>query len=629
MSFIAGYFSRTCKRDPEVLKEKVRCFCICPGEDFEEYENLILETRYGHVIQKFKKNYPLQSRPYRDKQGNLLVNLGYFYNQNVTDSKEKLVERCADNSAKALEECEGEFVSIFIEGLTGKVHIVNDRFASRPFYILTDSDNVYFSSSLDFLLYLSGGNHSIDILGWFEVFSLAHTCGTRTTFSDVKRLLPGTHLTLSTNRDLKLRRYWRLEYQPEQDLDPVAYGREIFDAFHAGTALRARLVGKGVVALSGGLDSRLVAAAIPGELEYSAFTFVNSATAASTPETMAATQVGRILGLNHRIQQIPRQAFSQVASQVIKLTGGLRPLHHMAIVMSYIHEINAKGLNYLLGGGAGGALAGSFIPSVHYLDPNSVDVCIKDFCRRLASRGNVLASLFREELIKQYAPILYRSLLDSFEEISGPTAAHRVTAWGMIYRQPAFTFTSLIHNHPDVAETFCFLDYTYNDLMLRLPAEWLYKRNFYAFMIYNNLPELREVIYANTGKPLSGDLIEYSYKKPLFKRARSILVEAGRELVHRNAFTQRVVRLVKSRHASPVEPSLTYALFRDDEDLLTEITECLHSYPSLHEVLDINKCLRFMDDFKACNYKGQSQDQLTETMGTLATLCLSKKYLNQ
>ena len=629
MSFIAGYFSKTDKCETSSLKEKIRSFCILPGEDPESYENLAIETRFGHVIQKYKRNYPLQSKPCRDKDGNLLANLGFFYNPDSTSRREDLVERCAGNSAKALEECEGEFVAVFIEGITGKVHIVNDRFASRPFYILTNTDHVYFSSSLDFLLYLAGGNHSVDILGWFEVVSFAHTCGMRTTFSDVKRLLPGTHLTLSPDGGLKERRYWRLEHKPEQDLDPIAYSREVFDSFQTGAALRAKLVGKGVVALSGGLDSRLVAATIPGDLEYSAFTFVNSSKTASTPDTRAAAHVCKILGLNHHIQQVPRQQFFNVAGQVIKLTGGLRPLQHMAIVMSYIHEIKTRGLNYLLGGGPGDSLAGSFIPSVHYLDPNRIDACIKDFCRRRASHGNALASLFREELVKQFAPAIYRSLLESFEEISGPTAAHRVTAWVMIYRQPAFTFTSLIHNHPDVMETFCHLDYKYSDLMLRLPAEWLYKRNFYAFMIYNNLPELREVVYANTGKPLSGEMIEYSYKEPLFKRARSLVGDARRYIVHRNAITKKIVQVTKFRHMPPAQPSFAYSLFRDDEDLLTEITECLHSYRSLHEILDINKCLRFMDDFKACNYQGRSQDQQVETMGTLATLCLSIKYLNQ
>ena len=168
----------------------------------------------------------------------------------------------------------------------------------------------------------------------------------------MKRLLPETHLTISSDGDLKQRRYWRLEHRPDQDLNPIAYSREVFDAFQAGAALRARLLCKGVVALSGGLDSRLIAASIPKDLGYSAFTFINSAKAASTPDTKAAAHVCKILGLNHHIQQFPGQEFSKVASKVIKLTGGLRPLQHMAIVM-FIHSRNkGQGIELLAWGRA-------------------------------------------------------------------------------------------------------------------------------------------------------------------------------------------------------------------------------------------------------------------------------------
>ena len=166
--------------------------------------------------------------------------------------------------------------------------------------------------------------------------------------------------------------------------------------------------------------------------------------------------------------------------------------------------------------------------------------------------------------------------------------------------------------------------------MLRLPAEWLYKRNFYAFYDLQQSAGLREVRCTPIPEDACrGELIKYSYKKPLYKRVRSLVGDARRYFVHKNAFTQRVVRSIKPRHIPPAESTFTYSLFRNDGDLLAEITECLHSHQSLHEVLDIKKCLRFIDDFKACNYQGQSQDQQAETMGTLATMCLSIKYLNQ
>jgi hypothetical protein len=150
----------------------------------------------------------------------------------------------------------------------------------------------------------------------------------------------------------------------------------------------------------------------------------------------------------------------------------------------------------LLGGGPGDVSAGSKIPSVEYLDPRRTDECVQDFCLTLAGGAQSCGLLFRHELVNEYRNEVYRSLVESLHEIDGPTAAHKVTAWELLNRWPAFTFTSVMHNHPAVDEAFGHLDYKYSDLMLRLPAEWLYERNFYRVMIYNCLPKLRHIPYA-------------------------------------------------------------------------------------------------------------------------------------
>ena len=204
---------------------------------------------------------------------------------------------------------------------------------------------------------------------------------------------PATHLTDISGWQCHERRYWRLEHQPETDLNPVTYSKEVFEAFQRAAAMRARMGGRGVIALSGGLDSRLVAAVIPKDVVVSAFTFVNSAERSTTNETGAAAAVCKALGLQHHVRQIPSQEFSRVAAEVIKLTGGLRPLHHMAIVMLYIQEINDKGMNFLLGGGPGDVLAGSYVPTTEYLDPDRLESCIKDYCNQRFSASNGLRFL--------------------------------------------------------------------------------------------------------------------------------------------------------------------------------------------------------------------------------------------
>jgi asparagine synthase (glutamine-hydrolysing) len=189
---------------------------------------------------------------------------------------------------------------------SGTLHIINDRFGSRPFYVLKNRKGIYFSSNVAFLLHLAGGCHEADILGCFHTF-YGHTFGELTTFRGVKRLVPATHLTISPEGTTEERRYWRLEYAPESRVDALSYSAEVFEAFKTGAARKAKLVGKGIVALSGGLESRLVAATVPNDVEFSAFTFVNAGDSASTADTECATQICSILGLPHRIELIPRQ----------------------------------------------------------------------------------------------------------------------------------------------------------------------------------------------------------------------------------------------------------------------------------------------------------------------------------
>src|SRR4030067_2301996 len=155
MSLIAGYLSRQGKYETAVVEKKVKSYSILSHEASDEYENVVIETRFGHIIQKYKRGYPIQYKPCEDIKGNLLVTLGFLYKSGSIMHPKDLLELCDKNTPKALEEYEGEFVAIFVEGYSGKMHIINDRFASRPFYILQTTDRIYFSSNLAFLLSLA------------------------------------------------------------------------------------------------------------------------------------------------------------------------------------------------------------------------------------------------------------------------------------------------------------------------------------------------------------------------------------------------------------------------------------------------------------------------------------------
>lgn len=599
MALIGGYVAPQ-PLDADELRRGVRSFHIVRSDREADFDHTIVATRSGHVFAKARPARPLAPRVSADEHGNVLVTLGFLCDaaRERLDAA-RLLRACVDTAGRALEECEGEFVALFASAADGALHVVNDRFASRPCYLLARDATQLVSTNIALLLALARCRPQPDPLGWVQVGTLAHSVGARTTVRDVQRLLPGSHVTLRPG-ERQPRRYWRLEHAPREDaLDPVKHGEETFEAFRQGAVFRTRLAAGGLVPLSGGLDSRLVAGAVPPDAGYSAFTFVDFPTRESTEQTRAAAEVARALGLPHHVAR-GEAPYSRHAEDVVRLTGGLRPLHHAAVVMLYLEAMARLGARFMLGGGPGDSLAGAAVPSARYTDPAAMEACIDDFCRSRMRHLQRLRLVMRDDVVDGCAAPLRASLEDSIRALGGPTAAHRATAWKMVERQPAFTFTSIVHAHPDVGEAFCHLDYRYVELMLQLPAAWLYRRSFYRVMIHTALPQLRHVPYTNTGELLTGALLEARDERP-----HPIRVAA-----------RRVLAGIRSR-VLPPDPDVHEAQFRKDRRLIDAIREGLHAHPALRDILDVARCDRYLDDYAAGRRRG------AEPFGTLATMCLA------
>ena len=590
----------------------VKYYSILPQKDLDCFENIVIETKHGHIVQKHKKDYPIQYGACENIDENALITLGYFYPSDRANSHEELLQECCESSAQALEEREGEFVSIYAEGRTGEIHIVNDRFASRPFYITRATEATYFSSDLSFLLYLKGGNHEIDMLGWMQIFSFGHTLETRTNIRNIKRISPATHLIISPTNIIQEKQYWQLKSRPEDDLNPAHYSKKVFRAFQKGTSLRAGLVGEGVVALSGGLDSRLIAGALPKNGGFEAFTFVNSTSTSNTNEVRIAAEVAAILGLEHHIEHLADYRVSQFVNDIVMLTGGMRPLHNMVTIMPYIQHLIRKEKNFLLGGGPGDNLAGGFVPTVDYLLPRSIKNCFHSYFHKKALGGKklpiVLSQIFNDDTLRSYLPLVEDSFFSSIRSMVGPTPAHIVSAWEMVVGFQGFTAVTPIHSHPDLTETFCHLDYTYCDMMLRLPADWLYNRNFYAFMIYRSLAQLRPINYANTGKPVQKNLLSIQKGSPKLDHMKSLISRCLKKFY------------VRSK-CNGLNDNIEYSILLSDKRLLSNTLEIFHSSPNLKAIIDEEHCTMLL---KKC-FKKQFQDKSSNTdlhlMSCLITMC--------
>ncbi|MGH9194991.1 MAG: hypothetical protein ACRD1T_04540, partial [Acidimicrobiia bacterium] len=197
MSVVAGYFSSKSPRlAADSLRERVSEYRILPSEVGEDFLTDVRQIRFGHLISKYKNGYRHQTPTVADLDGNILMISGYLFPPDAQDADayERLLSHCVQTRGKILETCEGEFVSLFVEGQSGKVHIVNDRFGACPFYFLQAGHRTLFSSSLPFLNFLAEDRLESDVLGWLQIFATKRTLGSRTHLRDVRRLLPASHV---------------------------------------------------------------------------------------------------------------------------------------------------------------------------------------------------------------------------------------------------------------------------------------------------------------------------------------------------------------------------------------------------------------------------------------------------
>jgi len=264
---------------------------------------------------------------------------------------------------------------------------------------------------------------------------------------------------------------------------------------------------------------------------------------------------------------------------------------------------------YLMGGAPGDVSAGSKIPGLEYLDPARKEMLSTTFRERLISPRSVLSEFFRTDILDEYTPQLESLVSETLGRYDVSTAAERVTLWSMEHRWPHFQFTSPIHNHPLVSESSPFLGYEYNDCLLAVPAEWLYQRNFYFFMIYQSLPQLRDIVYANTGKPLGGVLEDFRTRPNIALRAARLV---RRQVGYLRALTKR-----NEAEAGPKAIRCEGHVLRSDPRIFEEVRSILESSHPLAEIYDIQKCLSQLEKFERNGDLGLKPNKSLEALGAL------------
>lgn len=156
---------------------------------------------------------------------------------------------------------DGTYNIIYWDGPAGRLHILSDFFGYKQLFHQTIDGRFRISSELKSLLALYDSANDLDYHGVSDLFCYSHLLGDRTLFKSIARI-PSNSLTIidAAAGDITVRRFARP--RPEM-IDTImvdrAYYERVDEEMQRIFTLQSRLPGKTCLFLSGGLDSRLIA----------------------------------------------------------------------------------------------------------------------------------------------------------------------------------------------------------------------------------------------------------------------------------------------------------------------------------------------------------------------------------
>lgn len=207
----------------------------------------------------------------------------------------------------------GIFQGLLVEPAAGTIVLFNDRYGLGRLYIHESEDALYFAAEAKAILAVRPEARRIDLKALGEYVSFGCTIENRTLFRGIRLLPPGSAWRFRNAQLEEEGSYFSpADWEQQEALDQESYYREIRDTV-AG-AFPAYVTGEGrtAVALTGGLDTRVVMAwggAKPNTLPC--YTFGGSIR--ESRDVRIAREVARICHQPHQVLQVGRDFLSRFA----------------------------------------------------------------------------------------------------------------------------------------------------------------------------------------------------------------------------------------------------------------------------------------------------------------------------
>ena len=273
---------------------------------------LLWQDQHSHLSCTTREHYPV----FACENDDFLVHLeGHIYQRRRSPVGHRTLSlihnACLLRSKPARRPCltrwllevDGDFLLVLVHKADGGIAVINDVFGRLPTYVHLRDGCLILSRDLRRLTQVLGAA-DFDRMALAQYLLLGFPLGNRSWFAGIEYLEPASLITISpAQASIKVTRLheFNLEGEEHRNRSATENASNLAGLFRQACRQRAGGAGENVVSLSGGLDSRAVAAGLRREeIPFTAATFLNSLQT-NAADVRVAARVAESLGVEWQL----------------------------------------------------------------------------------------------------------------------------------------------------------------------------------------------------------------------------------------------------------------------------------------------------------------------------------------
>jgi asparagine synthase (glutamine-hydrolysing) len=468
-----------------------------------------------------------------------------------------------NRAARWIEAVDGEFVIVAQDRRTNDVVILNDFLGRLPLYIHHTGELMVVSRDISIVTRLVG-SVDFDRLAMAEYLLYGYPLGPRTLFRRIERVPPFAAIRIPRRLERVTVASLRVPtVTPDQEInnDSVAdIAKELSAVFVRTCAARVGIAENAVLSLSGGLDSRAVAAGLVGG--HVPFTAVTRGRGPSDPDVRFASRVASALQLQWKTVDFARPTGRDLL-RLLRMKIGMNHLG-MAFILPFFDRLKAEfgsGMVFFTGDG-GDKILPDHRPTAKLPDFDAL-------IRYVLARHGILPLATAARLSGVAQHDIVGALEDQLRSYPEDAFEDKHVHFVLFERAFKWLFEGEDRNRNFFWSTTPFYGHEPFVLAMKVPARYKANYFFYRRFMESLNDELLDVESTTVGRGLRSERISLNRVRRTLRRWSPVFVRHGWRKLTRPSAPKIVVDCI--REQLPLLPATKDLRISDAEVLLARL----------------------------------------------------------